>query len=142
MIIKVKYFDKEIDRIKEIAQGDMIDLRSAEDIYLRKGEYHQIPLGVGMIMPKGYEAHIYPRSSSYKNYKIIQANSVSIIDNSYSGDNDQWFYPVIALEDTHIPKNTRICQFRLFRNMESPEITTVVELNPTDRGGFGSTGNK
>ena len=142
MDIKIKYFSKDITPIKEIEKGDMIDLRCAEDVYLRKGEYYQIPLGIGMKMPKGYEAHVYPRSSTYKNYHIIQANSVSVIDNSYSGDNDQWFYPVIALEDTHIPIDSRICQFRVFRNMEHVVPVTVAKLDDIDRGGFGSTGSK
>lgn len=142
MNIEIKYFSKEITPIKAIENGDLIDLRAAEDIYLRKGEYYQIPLGIGMKLPKGYEAHVYPRSSTYKNYHVIQANGVSIIDNSYSGDNDQWFYPIIALEDTHIPLDARICQFRIFRNMEKIVPITVTSLDDNDRGGFGSTGTK
>lgn len=142
MKIEIKYFDKEITPVDKIEKGDMIDLRAAEDIVLRKGDYYQIPLGIGMKLPKGYEAHVYPRSSTYKNYHVIQANGVSIIDNSYSGDNDQWFYPVIAMEDTHIPKDSRICQFRVFRNAEPIDFNTVTKLDDNDRGGFGSTGAK
>ena len=112
--IKIKYFDNEIDKLEYIEgnKSNWIDLRSAETIHLKKGEFHLIPLGVGMKLPNGYEANIVPRSSTYKNFKILQTNSFAVIDNSYSGDDDQWLYPVIAMEDTIINKNDRICQFR------------------------------
>ena len=95
--IKVKYFDKDIEKLKITTNGDWIDLRSAETVHLKKGEFHLIPLGVGMKLPEGYEANIVPRSSTYKNFKIIQTNCFAVIDNSYSGDSDQWFYPVVAM---------------------------------------------
>ena len=101
-----------------------------------------IPLGVAMEIPEGYEAHVVPRSSTFKKYGVIQANSVGIIDNSYKGDNDQWFMPVIAFRDTHISKNDRICQFRVFKNQDSVEFETIEMLNNADRNGFGSTGEK
>lgn len=138
--IKIKYFDKEIDKIEKISKGDWIDLRSAETVHLKKGEFHLIPLGVGMILPDGYEANIVPRSSTYKNFKVLQTNSMAVIDNSYSGDNDQWLYPVIAMEDTVINKNDRICQFRINKIQPEIEFEEVKYLDDVSRGGFGSTG--
>lgn len=138
--IKIKYFDKDIDKIKKINKGDWVDLRSAETIHLKKGEFHLIPLGVGMKLPNGYEANIVPRSSTYKNFKILQTNSFAVIDNSYSGDDDQWLYPVIAMEDTTINKNDRICQFRIEKIQPEIEFEEIEHLNDVNRGSFGSTG--
>ena len=138
--IKIKYFDNEIDKIEKINIGDWIDLRSAETVHLKKGEFYLVPLGVGMKLPDGYEANIVPRSSSYKNFKVLQTNSFGVIDNSYSGDNDQWFYPVIAMEDTTINKNDRICQFRINKTQPMIEFEEVEHLNNVNRGGIGSTG--
>lgn len=115
MEIKIKYFTN-IEKIKQIPNGDWVDLRSAIDVTLKKGEFTIIPLGVGMKLPFGYEAHIVPRSSTYKNYGIIQTNHIGVIDNSYSGDNDQWGMPVIAMRDTTIHKNDRIVSFASHRN--------------------------
>jgi probable deoxyuridine 5'-triphosphate nucleotidohydrolase yncF len=138
--IKIKYFDKEIDKIEKFSNGDWIDLRSAETVELKKGEFRLIPLGVGMKLPDGYEANIVPRSSTYKNFKVLQTNCFAVIDNSYSGDTDQWMLPVIAMEDTVINKNDRICQFRI--NKIQPEIgfEEVEHLGEVSRGGIGSTG--
>ena len=138
--LRIKYFDKNIEKLKKTEKGDWIDLRSAIDISLKKGDFALIPLGVGMVLPDGYEAHIVPRSSTFKNWKIIQTNSVGIIDNSYSGENDQWMMPVYAVEDTKIKKNDRICQFRILEKMSVLEIQEVEHLNDVSRGGFGSTG--
>lgn len=138
--IKIKYFDNEIDKIEKINIGDWIDLRSAETVQLKKGEFHLVPLGVGMKLPDGYEANIVPRSSTYKNFKVLQTNSFAVIDNSYSGDNDQWLYPVIAMEDTTINKNDRICQFRINKIKPEIEFEEVEHLNNVNRGGIGSTG--
>lgn len=138
--IKIKYFDKEIDKIEKVNIGDWIDLRAAETVKLKKGEFRLISLGVGMKLPNGYEANIVPRSSTYKNFKIIQTNSFAVIDNSYSGDNDVWKYPAIAMEDTVIHKNDRICQFRVNRVQPSIQFKEVEHLDDIDRGGFGSTG--
>ena len=138
--IKIKYFDNEIDKVEKISKGDWVDLRSAETIHLKKGEFHLIPLGVGMILPDGYEANIVPRSSTYKNFKVLQTNFFAIIDNSYGGDNDQWFYSVIAMEDTVINKNDRICQFRINKIQSEIEFEEVEHLDDVSRGGFGSTG--
>ena len=138
--LRIKYFDKSIEKLKKTEKGDWIDLRSAIDISLKKGDFALIPLGVGMVLPDGYEAHIVPRSSTFKNWKIIQTNSVGIIDNSYSGENDQWMMPVYAVEDTEIKKNDRICQFRILKKMPALEIQEVEHLNDVSRGGFVSTG--
>lgn len=137
--VKVKYFT-DIEKIKKIEKGDWIDLRAAEDVELKAGEFKLINLGVGMILPDGYEAHIVPRSSTFLKFGVIQANHCGIIDNSYSGDNNQWKFPAIALRNTKIHKNDRICQFRLMKKMEDVTLEEVEHLNERDRGGFGSTG--
>lgn len=143
MNIKIKYFDNEIDKITNIeCKSDWYDLRVAETVTLKAGEYKLIPLGIGMILPDGYEANIVPRSSTFKNYGIIQTNSFAVIDNSYSGDNDQWFLPVYATRDVTINKNDRICQFRINKRQPMYTFEEVEHLNNIDRGGIGSTGAK
>ena len=107
---------------------------------MKAGSFHLIRLGVGMILPEGYEAHVAPRSSTFKNFGIIQTNSPGIIDNSYSGDADEWRMPAYALRDTVIHKNDRICQFRIVEKQPTVEFETVQHLNDASRGGFGSTG--
>lgn len=141
-IIKIKYFDNEIDKIEKIDKGDWIDLRAAEYVEMKTGGYRLIPLGVGMILPEGYEAHIVPRSSTFKNFGVIQTNHLGVIDASYCGDNDQWHFPAFALRDTVIHKNDRICQFRIVKKQPPVEFEVVEHLNETDRGGFGSTGKQ
>ena len=138
--IKIKYFDQEIEKIKKINKGDWIDLRSAETVALKKGEYALIRLGVGMILPDGYEAYIVPRSSTPSKFGIMCANSVGIIDNSYFGDADEWMFPVVALYDTVIMKNDRICQFRIVKNQPEIVFNEVDHLGEISRGGIGSTG--
>ena len=140
MNVKIKYFSKEINKLNKIEKGDWIDLRSAVDVSLKKGTFYLIPLGVGMELPKGYEAHIVPRSSTYKNFKIIQTNHQAVIDESYCGNNDQWFYPVYALEDSEIRVNDRICQFRIMEKQPSFTFEEVESFDNKDRGGIGSTG--
>ena len=141
--IKIKYFTDKIDKLEYIdGKSDWIDLRAAKDIELKKGEYTLIPLGVAMELPKGYEAHIVPRSSTFKNFGIIQTNHQGVIDGSYCGDNDQWHMPVYAVRDTHISCNDRICQFRIVENQPKIVFNEVVSLKGTDRGGFGSTGKQ
>lgn len=143
MVIRIKYFDNEIDKIKNIEnKSDWYDLRVAETVSLKAGDFKLIPLGVGMILPDGYEANIVPRSSTFKNYGIIQTNSFAVIDNSYSGDNDQWFLPVYATRDIVINKNDRICQFRINKKQPNFDIEEVEHLGTNNRGGFGSTGVK
>lgn len=139
MDIRIKYL-ADIEKLEKIQKGDWIDLRAAEDVDLKKGEFKLIPLGIAMELPNGYEAHIVPRSSTYKKFKVIQANHMGIVDCSYCGDGDEWKMPVIAMEDTHISKNDRICQFRIMQNQPSITFNEVDTLGHEDRGGFGSTG--
>lgn len=138
--IKIKYFTNEIDKITKIEKGDWIDLRSATTIELKKGEFKLIPLGVAMQLPNGYEAHIVPRSSTYKNFGVIQTNHQGVVDESYCGDNDQWFFPAYALRDTVINVNDRICQFRIVEKQPEISFEEVECLGNEDRGGCGSTG--
>ena len=141
--IKIKYFSDQIDKLCYIDEkSDWIDLRSAEEVTLKAGEFKLIPLGVGMQLPKGYEAHVVPRSSTFKNFGIIQTNHQGVIDSSYCGDNDQWFMPVYALRDTQIHVNDRICQFRIVENQPGIVFNEVEHLDNTDRGGHGSTGKQ
>lgn len=137
--IRVKYFDP-ICKLEKIEQGDWIDLRAAQDVFLRAGETCCIPLGVAMELPEGYEAHIAPRSSTCAKWGVIQTNSVGVIDNSYCGDNDQWAMPVYAIRDAIISKGDRICQFRIVKKQPSLVFHEVESLGNPDRGGFGSTG--
>lgn len=139
--IKIKYFDDEIEKLKYIdGKSDWIDLRASEDVVLKKGEFKLIPLGVAMELPNGYEAHVVPRSSTFKNFGIIQTNSLGVIDNTYCGDNDMWKFPAIAMRDTVVHKNDRICQFRIMRNQPTIEFEEVNTLGNEDRSGFGATG--
>ena len=140
MDIKIKYLNPDLEEIKKIDKGDWIDLRSAATIALKQGEFKLIPLGIVMKLPNGYEAHVVPRSSTFKNFGIIQANSMGVIDNSYCGENDQWFFPAIALRDTLINFNDRICQFRIIEKMKPINFIEVDKLDEKSRGGFGSTG--
>ncbi len=140
--IKIKYFEPDLEKIEKIASGDWIDLRCAERVVLKKGEYKTIRLGVGMIIPKGYEAHVLPRSSTAKNFGIMCANSMGVIDNSYSGDGDEWKFPAVAIRDTIIEKGDRICQFRIVKNQPAVMFETVEHLNEVSRGGIGSTGKR
>lgn len=139
--IKIKYHNKNIDKIEKISVGNWIDLRAAESIGLQKGEFRIVSLGVSMQLPEGYEAIIAPRSSTFKKWRILQTNSLGVIDNSYSGDNDIWGMPVYAVEDTYIQENDRICQFRIQKIMPKVELEEVESLENPDRGGFGSTGS-
>ena len=139
--IKIKYFT-DIEHIEKISQGDWIDLRAAETVSLSKGEFKLISLGVGMILPDGYDAHIVPRSSTFKKFHIIQTNHMGIIDNSYCGEQDEWKFPALAVEDTIINKNDRICQFRIVKKQPEIVFEQVEKLSDTSRGGFGSTGVK
>lgn len=139
MEIKVRYHT-DIDPLEKTEKGDWIDLRAAEDVELKAGEFKIISLGVSMKLPDGYEANIVPRSSTFKHWGILQTNSMGVIDNSYSGDNDIWGFPAYATRDVLIEKNSRICQFRIQKKMENVTLTTVNKLEGADRGGFGSSG--
>ena len=139
--IKIKYHTDEIEKLRYIdGKSDWIDLRSAEDVELKAGEFKLISLGVSMELPKGYEAHIVPRSSTFKTWGIIQTNSMGIVDESYRGDSDIWKMPVYATRDTIIHKNDRICQFRIIEHQPTICFEEVEHLEGEDRNGFGSTG--
>ena len=139
--IKVKYFTNDIDELCYVdGKSDCIDLHLAEEVTLKAGEFRLLPLGVAIALPEGYEAHIVPRSSTFKNYGILQTNSMGVVDCSYCGDNDQWRMPVYATRDVTIEKNARICQFRIMQNQPPLRFTRVERLDGPDRGGFGSTG--
>lgn len=139
MDIKIKYL-KDIEPLEIIDGGDLIDLRCAEDTYLRKGDYRLIPLGVAMELPENYGAHVYPRSSTFKNYGILMANSVGIIDHNYKGDGDEWKVPAYATRDVRIPKNARIAQFMIVERQPKINLIKVEMLGNEDRNGIGSTG--
>lgn len=167
MKIKVKLFNPKC-KFEFIKKGEWIDLRSSETVtfnspYAERArkdddrkvvfEYKLIPLGVGMQLPEGYEAVVVPRSSTFKNFKILQTNHFGIIDSSYSGPNDQWLMPVIALEDTIIHELDRLCQFRIQLSQKATiwqkikwlftnkiEFEFVDDYEGEDRCGFGSTG--
>ena len=131
MKIKIKIIDKSLPLISIMKKGDWIDLYTREDVSLKApqaGVQYQkenqkfrdvkfdnclLNLNVCMSIPKGYEAVIVPRSSTFKNYKIIQTNHFGVIDNSFNGDTDEWKMPILAIEKTIIPAGTRICQFRI-----------------------------
>ena len=141
--IKIKYFTDKIDKLAYIdGKSDWIDLRASEEVILKQGEFALVPLGVAMELPKGYEAHIVPRSSTYKNFGVIQANHCGVVDGSYCGDNDMWRMPVIAMRDTQIHVNDRICQFRIMKNQPEILFEEVEHLEGKDRGGFGTTGKQ
>lgn len=135
--MRIKYLE-DIEPLE--VHGDWIDLRCAEEVELKRGDFCMIRLGVAMEIPKGYEAIIAPRSSTFKKYHILQTNSIGVVDNAYCGDNDEWKMPVLAVENTTIPKNARICQFRLLKNQDKVNLEVVDSLGNIDRGGFGSTG--
>lgn len=139
--IKIKYFSDDMEELCYVdGKSDWIDLRAAQVVTLKAGEFRLIPLGVAMELPRGYEAHIAPRSSTFKNYGILQTNSVGVVDESYCGDNDQWHMPVYATRDVTIERGTRICQFRILEHQPKLNFIRVDRLEGPDRGGFGSTG--
>lgn len=141
MKIRIKYFSQEIEKLRYVdGKSDWIDLRAAKEVELKKGEFALIPLGVAMELPAGYEAHVVPRSSTFKNFGVIQTNSMGVIDETYCGDNDQWFFPAYALRNTVIHVNDRICQFRIMEHQPALDFEETDVLGNEDRGGHGSTG--
>ena len=141
MKIRIKYFSQEIEKLRYVdGKSDWIDLRAAKEVELKKGEFALIPLVVAMELPAGYEAHVVPRSSTFKNFGVIQTNSMGVIDETYCGDNDQWFFPAYALRDTVIHVNDRICQFRIMEHQPALDFEETDVLGNEDRGGHGSTG--
>jgi dUTP pyrophosphatase len=148
--IKIRYH-ADIDKIEPIANGNWIDLRAAEDVFIPVGEYKMFSLGVSMELPEGYEAIVAPRSSTFRKYGIILVNSIGVIDNSFNGDDDIWQYLAFAVkgnkivngrECAFIPKNDRICQFRILKNQPEIEFEEVETLGNEARGGIGSTGRR
>ena len=139
----IRYISKDIEKLRPADdKSDWIDLRSAEEAVLSKGEARLIRLGIAVKLPEGYEAHIVPRSSTFKNFGIIQTNHQGVVDNSYCGDNDEWCMPVLAMRDTVIHLNDRICQFRIMKKQPDLVFEERDHLPDQDRGGFGSTGIK
>lgn len=139
--IKIKYLSDKIEPLCYIGGvSDWVDLRAAEEITMRKGEYKLIPLGIAMQLPSGYEALMIPRSYTYKRFGVIQANHIGLIDESYCGDSDQWYFPAIAMRDTIIHAGERLCQFRIIKHQPQLVFETVEMLGNEDRDGFGSTG--
>lgn len=141
--VKIKYISDKIEKLKYIdGKSDWIDLRAAENVVLKNGEFRLISLGIAMELPKGYEAHIVPRSSTFKNFGVIQTNHCGIIDESYCSNEDIWKFPALAMRDTEININDRICQFRIIEHQPTIEFQEVEDLGNETRGGFGSTGKK
>ncbi len=138
--IRIKYHCASLEKLTSISVGDWIDLRAAERVELKAGDFRRISLGVSMKLPEGYEAHIAPRSSSFQKWGFLQVNSVGVVDNSYSGTDDLWMLPVYATRDAVIEMNDRICQFRILRRMPQIRFLEVESLDEVNRGGFGSTG--
>ena len=150
--LKIKYIDSELPRLCYVEnKSDWIDLYTREDVFIQEGADGCIPLNVAIQLPKGYEAHIVPRSSTFKHTGLIQTNSMGIIDESYCGDNDEWAMPVYlpfgkgkqiknGRKGTVICRGTRICQFRIMEHQPRIEFEEVETLGNDDRGGFGSTG--
>jgi len=142
--VKVKYLVEGLEPLKYIDGGksNWIDLRLAIDVYLQEGEFKLLPLGIAMHLPEGYEAIMAPRSSTFKQWGILEANSIGVIDESYCGDNDQWMFAAYATRSIGLQKNDRICQFRIIEHQPALEFEPVTELGNPDRDGFGSTGHK
>jgi hypothetical protein len=139
--IKIKYFSEDIEKLRYIGgNSDWIDLRAAEDVTMKKGEFRLIRLGVAMELPQGYEAHVVPRSSTYKNFGLIQTNHMGVIDESYKGDADEWKWPALAMRDTEVHAGDRLCQFRIMKHQPQINFIEVQTLENEDRGGFGTSG--
>lgn len=139
--IRIKYFTDRIEKLAYIdGKSDWIDLRASEEVSLKAGDFALIPLGVAMELPTGYEAHLVPRSSTFKTWGLLQTNSMGVVDSSYCGDNDMWRMPVYATRDVVIHVNDRIAQFRIMKNQPALVFDETEHLGNSDRGGFGSTG--
>lgn len=138
--IKIKYHDPDMPKLERLPQGDWIDLVTVEDIKLSPGEFGMFSLGISMELPPGYEAHVAPRSSTYKKWGVLQVNTPAIIDNSFNGDDDVWHWLIMSpVQEVFIPKYTRVCQFRVVKNQPVFPIVEVNKLNNNARGGYGST---
>ena len=141
--LKIKYHTDAIEKLAYIdGKSDWIDLRAAKRYELKKGDWQLIDLGVSIALPEGYEAHVVPRSSTYRTWGLLQTNSCGVIDNTYSGDGDVWMVPMLATRDTVVEVGDRICQFRIMKNQPQIIFDEVEHLDGADRGGFGTTGRK
>lgn len=141
--LKIKYHTDAIEKLAYIdGKSDWIDLRAAKRYELKKGDWQLIDLGVSIALPEGYEAHVVPRSSTYRTWGLLQTNSCGVIDNTYSGDGDVWMVPMLATRDTVVEVGDRICQFRIMKNQPQIVFDEVEHLDGADRGGFGTTGRK
>ena len=141
--LKIKYHTDAIEKLAYIdGKSDWIDLRAARRYELKKGDWQLIDLGVSIALPEGYEAHVVPRSSTYRTWGLLQTNSCGVIDNTYSGDGDVWMVPMLATRDTVVEVGDRICQFRIMKNQPQIVFDEVEHLNGTNRGGFGTTGKR
>lgn len=141
--LKIKYHTDAIEKLAYIdGKSDWIDLRAAKRYELKKGDWQLIDLGVSIALPEGYEAHVVPRSSTYRTWGLLQTNSCGVIDNTYSGDGDVWMVPMLATRDTVVEVGDRICQFRIMKNQPQIVFNEVEHLDGTNRGGFGTTGKR
>ncbi|MBP3729550.1 MAG: dUTP diphosphatase [Lachnospiraceae bacterium] len=139
--LKIRYLVPDLEPLCYVeGKSDWIDLRAARDISFEPGEFKLIPLGIAVKLPEGYEAHVAPRSSTFKNFGLLQVNSVGVVDSSYCGDGDEWFVPMLATRAVTVHKGDRICQFRIVENQPALSFVEVEHLEGKDRGGFGSTG--
>lgn len=137
--IDVKYLPK-AHHLESVEWGSWIDLYTYEEVILKQGDQKYINLGVAMKLPEGYEAIMAPRSSTFKNWGILQSNGIGVIDSTYCGDNDIWMFPAYATKNITIPAGTRICQFRIQQEQPSIEFNVVESLGTENRGGLGSSG--
>lgn len=137
--IKIKYLPGAA-HMEMTDKGDWCDCFSYEDVTLKKGEYGYVNLGFACQLPAGYEAHLAPRSSTFKHFGVIQTNGFGIIDESFNSNADLWMMPVYAMRDTIIKKGERPCQFRIMKKQPKIEFEEVKDLHNETRGGFGSTG--
>ncbi len=148
MKLRIKYFEG-ATKLKKISKGNWIDVYANEDVFVPVGERAMIPLGFALELPKGWEGHLAPRSSTFKTWGVIQTNHVGVVDDTYIGDNDQWHMPVFCLQSkvqvahgTWIRKGDKIAQFRIMEVMPELELEEVESFGNADRGGFGTTGTK
>lgn len=122
--------------------GAMFDLAASENVKLREGEVKVIPLGIRMKLPEGHFGLVVPRSSTCIKYGILMANSVGIIEPDYCGDSDVWGFVAYAIRDTAIERGTRIAQFMPVPMFGDLDFHVVESMPYTDRGGYGSTGER
>ena len=138
--IKLRVRDNSVNPINRIVIGDWIDLESNTKVSYKAGDTVVIDFGVAMELPKGYEAHLLPRSSTFQNTGLLLTNSMGVIDNSFCGDNDFWGAKFYATKKGSVEKGQRLCHFRIMKNQPELHFKEVMSLGNADRGGYGSTG--